>query len=276
MLKSISILLVAVVVLSLLAFAQQPNQQQSAAKRVQPADETCAFTFTSGTGHGLTQYCVTANGNIAQFSAVGGNGVPVEFLNALAPAIEGYGICDAIGFVPYFDYASNDSGNWNPATSVSTANSVTVTRTTGDNIWKLVQTITEMKGSKTSYGAARIVMAVTNLSPQERVMQINRHATIRPGGNTVNDFDTTQTDTFGLAPGGISGLSSTASFVTTAFDFSIAFVMTVPSGPNPCGNFPQQGATQFFFHGDGAVEQVFNLDIKPGKTKTVRVTYKPI
>jgi hypothetical protein len=277
MLKSISILLVAVVVLSLLAFALQPNQQQSAAKRVQPAEETCAFTFTSGAGHGLTQYCVTANGNIAQFSAIGGNGLPTEFLSTFGPAIEGYGLCDANPFTAtaYFDYAQNDSGNWNPATAVLTSpNTVVITRTTADGAWKLVQTITQMKGSKKSYGAAKIAVAITNLSPAEKFILFNRHAHIEAGA-TQNDYDVTQTTSFGMVPGG-SGLSSTASFVTTQFDFSIGFVMTVPDGPDPCKDFPIQGAQQAFFHGDGAAEQVFEFDILPGKTKTLMVTYKPI
>ena len=275
MLKSISILLVAVVVLSLLAFAQQPNQQQSAAKLVQPPDETCAFTFKSGAGHGLTQYCVTANGNIAQFSAVSGNGLPAEMLSAFSPATEGYGLCDTNSVTAYWDYASNASSNWNAATAVATANSVKITRTTADGIWQLVQTITKIPGSRTSYGAAKIVMAITNLSATDRLILFNRHAHIQADG-TPNDFDVTQTTVSGLFPGGNNGLSSTANFVTTAFDFQFAFVMTVPGGPTPCTPFANQGAQQAFFQGDGAAEQVFDLDILPGKTKTVTVTYKAI
>ena len=275
MCKKLAFLFV-VLTLSSLTFAQQ-NQRQSAAGGAQLASETCAFTFTSGAGHGVTQYCVTANGNIAQFSAVGGNGLPQEFLNGVEPAIEGYGLCDVNSLTPYWDYAQTASNNWNTATAVATANSVKITRTTADGVWQLVQTITKIPGSKTAFGAAKIAMAITNLSTTDRLILFNRHANIDAGGTTFNDFDLTQTTVFGLVPfGNGNGLSSTASFVTTAFDFSLAFVMTVPGGPTPCQPFDNQGAQQAFFQGDGAVDQVFDLDILPGKTKTVTVTYKAI
>ena len=264
-----------VLALSPLTFAQQ-NQRQSAAGGAQLASESCAFTFKSGSKHGGTQFCVTANGNIAQFSAVGGNGLPSEMLSGFAPATEGYGVCDVNTVTSYWDYASNDSGNWNPPTAVSTAKSVTITRTTADGLWKLVQTITEVPGSSTAWGAAKISMALTNLSPTERIVIIMRHANIDAAGSSLNDFDTSGITAYGMALGGDGGLSSTQSFLTTAFDFSFAFVLTVPGGPTPCLPLANQGAQLAFFEGDGAVLQYFNLDILPGKTKTATVTYKPI
>ena len=261
--------------LSSLAFPQS-NQRKSNNGGLSPTSETCAFTFSSGRGHGGTQYCVTANGNIAQFSAVGGNGLPSEMLSGHAPAMEGYGICDVRTLTSYWDYAQNDSGNWNAATAVSTDKSVTITRTTADGVWKLVQTITQVPGSKTAWGAARISMALTNLSTADRIVLIMRHANIDAAGSTLNDFDTTNTTAFGLALGGNGGLSSTGSFLTTPFDFQFAFVLTVPGGPIPCVPLANQGAQLAFFQGDGAVLQFFNLEILPGKTKRVTVTYKPI
>ena len=132
----------------------QTRSAQSAAATHEPASDKCAFTFSSGSGHGATQYCVTANGNIAQFSVVAGNTLPSEFLKGVAPAIEGYGLCDTSTrpFTAYWDYASGDSGNWNVATAVSAPASVKVTRTTADGVWQIVQTIAETKGSKFTYG----------------------------------------------------------------------------------------------------------------------------
>jgi hypothetical protein len=101
-----SVFLFIVLALSSLTFAQQ--KAQTGATAVQPASTTCAFNFSSGSGHGLTTYCVTQNGNIAEFSAVGGNGLPTEFINASGAAIEGYGICDTTSkAVNYYDYASH-------------------------------------------------------------------------------------------------------------------------------------------------------------------------
>lgn len=274
--QKLTILLIALLGLSSLAVAQQ-NSTESGATAVLPASETCAFTFTSGSGHGLTQYCVTANGNIAQFSAVGGNGLPSEFLNGFRPAIEGYGICDTTSapFHAYWDYAANDSGNWNAATATSTATSVTVTRTTADGVWKLVETISESKGSSIFYGSARIAMVITNLSSQNRFLIVNRYANIDVAGSFFNDFELSPTTIFGLDPSANGpGLSSSAFFVTTPFDFSIAFVNGVPDGPIPCQL--HSTFTSSFFEGDGGVEQEFNLEIAPGKSKTVGLTYRPI
>lgn len=242
----------------------------------QPPLETCAFTFTTGSGHGLTQYCVTDNGNIAQFSAVGGNTLSYEFLNGTGPATEGYGLCDTTQppFGAYWDFASGDSGNWNAASAVQTGNTVTVTRTTADGIWKLVQTITELPGSAKKYGAAKIVMTLRNLSNADRFVFVTRYADVNAGSSVFNDFGTTEASAWGIVPEGNGpGLSATAAFVTTPFDFSISFVETVPAAPIPCqvnNNF-----TKSFFEGDGGIGQDYSLEIGPGKAKTVALTYRP-
>ncbi len=54
-----------------LAFAQSNSSRAGATG--QPPTNTCAFTFSTGTGRGLTQYCVSVNGNIVQFSAMVAN-----------------------------------------------------------------------------------------------------------------------------------------------------------------------------------------------------------
>src|SRR6516162_6419193 len=125
--------------MSTLVLAQDRAHQSGAGE--QPATENCAFNFTTGSGHGLTKYCVTNNGNITQFSAVGGNTLAYEFLNGTGPATEGYSLCDTTKFpsTGYWDFASTDSGNWSVATAVQTGNTVKVTRTTSDGIWQLVQ-----------------------------------------------------------------------------------------------------------------------------------------
>ncbi len=272
MYKKLAFLFV-VLALSSLTFAQQ-NLAQSGASAKQAPSTTCAFNLSSGSGHGLTTYCVTQNGNIAEFSAVGNNTLATEFINAAGPAIEGYGICDTTKppAVNYFDYASSDSGNWNAATATMTGTTVKVTRTTADGIWQLVQTITELNGSKTSYGRAKITTAITNLSKQDRFFDFFRYAHV---GGTFTDFDTTSTTVFGMTPDANGpGLSLTASFVTTPFDFSIGYVNTVPDAPVPCDL--HSAFTSTFFEGNGGIVQLFNLEIRPGHTKTIAMTYKPI
>jgi hypothetical protein len=260
------------------AFAvAQTRSAQSGAGSTRPASDTCAFTFASGSGHGVTQYCVTANGNIAQYSVVSGNGLTSEFLNGVAPATEGYGLCDTSTrpFTGYWDYASGDSGNWNAATAVSTPTSVRITRTTADGVWKIVQTIAETKGTKFTYGSATISMAVTNLSASDRIIILSRYANIDAGDSPFNDFDRSETSAWGGVPDGNGpALSLTAAFVAYPFDFSVSFVNTVPDAPIPCQN--HNTFTSGFFEGDGGVDQDFNLEIAPGKTKTVALAYRPM
>jgi hypothetical protein len=68
-------MLLALLVLLTRAFAQQIHQPPAGS---QTESVNCAFTFSSGSGHGATQYCVTANGNIAQFTMTGLNLLPSE------------------------------------------------------------------------------------------------------------------------------------------------------------------------------------------------------
>ena len=269
----LSISLVVVLILGSLAFSQNSFPQATGA--VGP-DVTCAFSFTTGSGHGLTQYCVTDNGNITQFSAVGGNTLSYEFLNGTGTATEGYGLCDTTNttFRAYWDFASSESGNWTSASAVQNGNTVKVLRTTADGIWRMVQTITEVPGSATRYGAAAISMAFTNLSTRDRFLFVTRYADVNAGSSTFNDFGTTETSVWGLIPEGNGpGFSSTAAFVTTPFDFSISYVETVPSPPIPCQI--NSNSTKGFFEGDGGIVQDYSLEIGPGKTKTVTLTYKP-
>jgi hypothetical protein len=275
MLRSATTIL-ALLLLSTLTFAQQNKSTHASAASLQPGTGTCAYTFTTGTGHGVTKYCVTANGNIAQFSAMGDSGLPQEMLNGVTAASEGYGVCDTGTLTSYFDYSSSATTNWSAATAVSSANSVTITRTTSDGVWKLVQTITQLPGSRVSYGAAKVQMALTNLSNQTRIIILLRHANVDAVSSTFNDFDTSATTSFGTALGGLGGLMATASFLTTQFDFHFSLVQTNPDAPDPCTAFGNFGGQQGFFEGDGSLLHYFNLEIAPGNTKSATVTYKPI
>ena len=254
----------------------QARKLNQAAAQLQPASDTCVFDFTTGTGHGHTQYCVTANGNLAEFGVTGDSGLLLEMLNGLGPASEGYGLCSVDSLASYWDYANSDSGNWNASTAVSGTNSVIITRTTSDGAWKLQQRIALLPGTSESYGAAKVQMAVTNLTNSDHIVVLMRHANVDASGSSFNDFDTSSTTAFGTALGGLGGLASTASFLNYQFDFHFSPVQTNPDGPDPCKAFGQSGGQLGYFQGDGSLLQYFNLDLPPGKTKVVTVTYKPI
>lgn len=275
MLKTTMTWILMSLILCSLALGQQRKRIQTPTP-MQPASEACAFNFATGTGHGHTQYCVTANGNIAEFAATGDSGLLFEMLNGLGPASEGYGLCNIDSLTSYWDYAKGDSGNWSVSTAVSGANSVLITRTTSDGAWKLQQRISLLPGSSESYGAARIQMAVTNLTNSDHIVVLMRHANVDASGSSFNDFDTSATTAFGTALGGLGGMVSSASFLNYQFDFHFSLVQTNPDGPDPCKPFGDSGGQLGYFQGDGSVLQYFNLDLPPGRTKVVTVTYKPI
>ena len=266
-----AVLLSVVLALSALTFAQ-PNQQQSTVGGVQPSNATCLFNFSSGSGQSLTTYCVTQNGNIAEFSANG-----TEFINSPGPAIEGFGMCDNTGSpLDYFDYASSDSGNWNPATATLTGTTVVVKRTTTDGNWQLTQTITDTKASTRAYGSARVTMAIKNLSKIERFLVAFRYAQVNTPPIPFADFDTTPTTAWAntISAEG-PGLSSTGAFIIspTNTNSSVARVFQTTTPPDPCG---VNSFSTTFFEGTGGILQIYSLDIKPNATRTISMTYKPI
>jgi hypothetical protein len=234
------------------------------------AATSCSWTFSSGSGHNATQYCVTGNGNITQFSRAG-----LEYINAGAVE-EGYGICDFSSSAAYYDYADTDSGNWGPTSVVSvTATTVVLRRTTSDGIWRLTQTITKGAASGTSPGSAAVTMALKNNSGVARSVWLLRHADVDANGTPSDDhFDYTIDTAMGLQPsfgGGLSAINQTFSF---SYD---AYVQSVYSGPAPCSAFANYFVNSAAgFVGDGSIDQLWSISVPAFATKTVKMTYKPI
>jgi hypothetical protein len=267
-----SVILSVVLAISSLALAQQQSQQGTWAATGSPfATTDCAEIFTSGTGHNTTQFCVTANGNITQFSRGGDEYIRVGGFS------EGYGICDADTFTSYFDYASTDSANLGPATFTSTASQAVSTRTTGDGVWEITNTITKIAASKSGPGAAKVSMKIKNLSSVTRGLTLVRVADVDFLSNGAedlnNDFNFTSDRAYGLEPGFRSGLSLTNnSFISNAEIF--AFTLNVPIGLDPCHVFTSLAPQPFF--GDGSIAIVYALGIPKGVTRTFNLTYQPI
>lgn len=262
-----SMLFTVVLALTTMSFAQKMSQKEAAAaaKPMGDAAITCAATYSSGSGHNATQYCVTVNGNITQFSRGG-----AEYINVLQVG-EGYGVCDLNTNAAYFDYGYTDSGNWNAASFSSTASQAVSTRLTSDGIWQIKNTITKQAASATGPGAAKVSMALKNMTGVARSVFLLRFADIDANSSdTNNDFDFTLDTAYGLMPGFSSGLGTTNN--TFAFSYD-AFAQNTFNGPNPCGGWtvaPQP------FVGDGSVIQLYVITVPAGGTKTVISTYKPI
>jgi hypothetical protein len=259
---------VAVVTLGSFAVAQQNSGQQAPADALDTS--TCSFTFSSGSGPNTTQYCVTVNGNVTQFSRGS-----EEYIQVGAP-VEGYGICDmtANPHVAYFDYGLNDSGNLAPSTVDFLPPKVISTRLTSDGTWQIKNTITKVAANASGPGSAKVSMQIKNLTGINRDIAVIRQADVdflRSGiSDFNNDFDSTRNTVIGLEPS-LSGLSLT----NNTFSFGhAAFVQDISGGPSPCDPFAHKAAQPFA--GDGSVVQWYVLTVPSLGTKTMNMTYKPI
>lgn len=264
--KKISMLCAALLALSSLGLAQAVTQQQGM-KAVASDSTTCAYTFSSGSGKTFTQYCLSANGNIVQFSSPAG----FEFINA-ASVGEGYSICDYLSPAPYYDYAS-EAGGWSSTTVTSpNANARKFVRTTDDGVWQLTQTITQIKATSSSVGSVKVVMALKNLSNVERVVGLLRYTNVEANATGTDDvFYATRNFTFGTEPGLGYGLGLT----TNTFGFANAgFTQKVPGGPNPCDLTAHTSYKPFT--GNGSIGMYYSTTIPAGATRTVKMTYKPL
>jgi hypothetical protein len=261
-------LLTVVLVLSALALAQQVPQKVQIGD-ANTATTTCDVTFSSGTSTNATKFCVTANGNIAQFSVAGGEMIAVGGVG------EGYGICDQTSGVAYFDYADGASTNWMaPSSFTHSGNVVTILRETSDGLWQLKQTITNVPANASGPGSAKIAMVLKNLSSTTRTAFIMRYADVDADGDaTGNDFDFTAQTAFGLEPHSNRGLSST----NNTFNLNLGqdtFTQDLQSGPTPCDPFALRAPQPF--HGDGSIVQFWSLTANKNASVSVVSTYKPI
>lgn len=176
------------------AAAAQASAAQAAPHTAQ-ATSTCAFTFTSGTNNTFLQYCVTANGNIAQLATPFAR----EHI-AVGTVGEGYGICDTTTSSFYFDYADfGGSGNWGPATVVSQdQRSVKIARTTSDGNWTLTQSITRPEGTQ----SVKVTMALRNNTSTDRLAFLIRYADVdvsAPSATTSTPLRPARSDGIRLA-----------------------------------------------------------------------------
>ena len=262
-------LLVLSIALATLAWSQveNPPTASSYAYTSGAPSTTCAYSFSSGSGHTLTQYCLTYNGNIVQFSSPGN----IQFFNR-GTVSEGYGLCDFQAPEPYYDYASNAQG-WRPTiVSRTGAQTVRFIRRTLDAQWELSQEITQVKADPTSPGSAKVVMTLKNLSAEDRIVVLVRHANVDANHSASDDrFYATRNFAYGAEPGLSFGLGLT----TNTFEFNGGgLTQFVPSGPNPCAVTENANFDQFA--GDGSIGMVYSMTIPAGASKTVQMTYKPM
>jgi hypothetical protein len=231
---------------------------------------TCAFTFPDAR-KGLINFCVTANGNIAQLE------IPTSIpMVSQANHAEGYGICDDSTNVAYSDFGGlGDSGNWGASTVLShTANSVKIARTTKDALWTLTQTITRTSGALTS---AKVSMALTNNSGTSRTAILIRYADVDAAGVAGNNLDATQNSAMAwnsgafLDPGNAFGM--VLQNLSTGHFLSLGFVQSTAAPPNPCNPLANV-APALLTDTDGSLMMFYEVTVRSHATMTLNAAYK--
>lgn len=161
---------------------------EGGASPAQAATTTCSYNFTVRSTHSFLRYCVTENGNIQAIETPAGH-------RHLGQSGEGYGVCQESPAIEYHDYATEDSGNWNPAVMVShTSSSVKIARTTSDGHWTLTQTISKSSGPP----SIKVVMALKNNRDVAATAYLVRYADVAPDGIVVSHMGATANMAFGF------------------------------------------------------------------------------
>jgi hypothetical protein len=229
------------------------------------ATTTCQSTFTSGSGLKQLSYCVTANGNILNFTA------PQGFLQEFNR--EGYGICDftTAPEVSYTDEASNDTGNWlNPTISQPNGPNtfpLTITRMTADGIWKLKQSFSQSPVDR----SVKVVMSFTNLTVVARSAFVLRYMDVDADGGSGGDIFVQGTlfslgttvfnpNNHGVVLAALPGPLNFTGFNGNAGGEDACAVSAPPANP---------------FTGDGALMYEWKLSgVAPGATQSVTFEYR--
>jgi hypothetical protein len=263
------------------ASATGKTQERQKKDGVSPdATDFCTYTFTSGSGTTYLKFCVTVNGNLAEFQSPAG----VEQLDQ-GGSYEGYGICDpANDNTEYWDYGGGgDSGNWGAPTTVShTATEVKIERTTSDGAWTLTQTITSVAGTNPY---AKVAMALKNNSAATKSAALLRFAGPVPdnGGSTGNYaeyYDGSQDSAWGYTPiGSTNGAGHYGLMLQNVGNPTPAsalfgregFAQNIFDGPSPCD--PSADLESPVINDDGSAVYYYILNLNKNQTATVTDRY---
>ena len=225
--------------------------------------------FSAGTGDFAMQFCVTDNGNIAQYAT------PLANEHILTGTVgEGAGFCDVTGqlgtSVEYYDYAGGGATtNWdNPSIDQPGGPNtfpLTITRKTNDGLWKLVQTFSQVVGDR----AVKIKMELHNLTAVDRVVNLIRYADIDASGKSRNTFLATPFTAIADAFANVG-----VELRDAGHSPSVPIVQKVSGGPSPCT--PDANAASAVFTGNGSLVLNYNRTVPKNGSKIVTVLYRPI
>jgi len=268
MIRKSLLFLWATLILAAVGFSQTQSRVPNSAAPL--ATGTCQSTFTSGNGITFLEFCVTVNGNVAEFQS------PQGWEHIREGTIsEGYAICDLSNDTRYFDYAElGDSGNWNAPVRTQPGGPNTfplkIARTTADGFYTLTQTFTRNSADQSANVSMTLKnnRAVLNEAYLVRFADIDANSADR--GDFQNEFDFGQDAAWG-SNHGLFGLRMSGKANFPQFG---AFAQNTSVGPDACNPFGLVPATTPFL-GDGSAGVYFSMGFAAGKSQTVSVEYKP-
>lgn len=257
-------LLLGLITLAAAGFAQgAPPAGVSAQKTLNGAPDApyaCQSTYTSGSGQTYLSFCVTQNGNLADFVS------PSPYKQMYANA-EGYAVCDYDYNYSYYDWGQyGDSGNWSNST-VTQPNGpntfpLTIKRNTSNGQW----TLTQVFSRSTATPSVKIAMTLKNNTGVTKTAYFMRFADIDADDKTSNEFDGGRSSIWGYQSG------STGLMMRESGTYSMgAWVLSALPG-NPC-SFQHEGIPYF---GDGKGMVTWFHGLAANSSMTVNVEYRPI
>lgn len=227
--KKAVFLVVLVSFVSVMGWAQRGQEEITAGLPTSPdATITCSSTYTSGFEDSFFQWCLTGNGNIAQWKA------PVEHIR-VGSVLEGYQVCDVTPNVAYFDYAQFESGNWKTAILMQPNGPntfpVTVKRTTADGNFTLTQKFAQDIAKR----IVTITMIIKNNTTVHHEVNVYRFADLDIGGALTNTFDNGVDSAWGYDPGtfGVSLLLQSNEFSNAAGTYKLSDFGALPACSSP-------------------------------------------
>lgn len=257
-------LLIAVfALLAVVAFGQSLNQMPAAATTTSMF--TCYATFTTGAGPTLFKWCVSQNGNVVSLESPAG----MEHIYE-GSITEGYGVCDLITKVEYYDYGQIGAMGFG-APTISQPNGantlpLTIIRWTDDGLWTLAQSFAYVP----SEHIVRVTMRLENNSGIVKRAYLARFvdldANSANGGDFQNWFDATLDTVTAWNPGKYAADLHTVNpeieHYTGVFFFDTFL--------HPC-NKP---ITAVPVYGDEAVYLTHELSVLPHHSKAITVEYR--
>lgn len=258
-----ALLLAFFALLAVAAFGQSLNQAPPAAAT--ESAYSCFATFSTGAGPTLFKWCVSQNGNVVSLESPAGKEHIYE-----GSITEGYGVCDLLTKVEYFDYAQSGAVGWGFPTIAQPngANTLplTITRRTDDGMWTLAQSFAYLP-------AERIVRVTMRLENNAGIVKraylarfVDLDANSANGGDFQNWFDATLDTVSAWNPGNYGAELHTVNPEIEHYTGVFLFNMFL----HPC----QKPVSRVPAFGDYASYVTHELSVSPHRSKTITVEYR--